>query len=277
MYIQPVIKWSGSKRSQAEKIVSMMPKEINTYYEPFLGGGSVFIKLAMSKKTVNKYVLSDINQDLIDLWRQIKTNPKSISLSYTKMWNEMYNLSDWESKKKYYFDVRDRFNNKKSLDDFMFIMRTAYNGMPRYNKKGLFNSPLHPKRNGIHPEKLNNILIFWNKILNDKNVVFLCKSYEETETRNDDFLYLDPPYAGIKGMYYGTLDDYNLLWDFLKKQKSKWMLSFHRKTTSTELQIKIPKEIYISHELLESGNSSFRRLNGTSNKEYVFESLYKNY
>lgn len=38
---QPVIKWSGSKRSQCEDIISLFPKEINTYYEPFCGGASV--------------------------------------------------------------------------------------------------------------------------------------------------------------------------------------------------------------------------------------------
>ena len=45
MKFQPVIKWTGSKRSQAGQIISLMPKEIDTYYEPFVGGGSVFIRL----------------------------------------------------------------------------------------------------------------------------------------------------------------------------------------------------------------------------------------
>lgn len=35
---QPVIKWSGSKRSQSSELIKMFPQNINTYYEPFCGG-----------------------------------------------------------------------------------------------------------------------------------------------------------------------------------------------------------------------------------------------
>lgn len=33
---KPIIKWSGSKRSQSEEIIKRFPKEIKTYYEPFV-------------------------------------------------------------------------------------------------------------------------------------------------------------------------------------------------------------------------------------------------
>ena len=56
MKFKPVIKWSGSKRGQSEKIVSYFPKEINIYYEPFLGGGSVMFQLLNTLDIkVNKY------------------------------------------------------------------------------------------------------------------------------------------------------------------------------------------------------------------------------
>jgi len=76
MKFKPVIKWSGSKRGQSEKIVSYFPKEINIYYEPFLGGGSVMFQLLNTLDIkVNKYFCSDINGDLIDLWNIIKEKP----------------------------------------------------------------------------------------------------------------------------------------------------------------------------------------------------------
>ena len=277
MIIQPVIKWSGSKRKQADKIVAMMPSEIENYYEPFCGGGSVFIKLAFSGKSVRNFIISDLNNDLINLWNQIKNNPNSVYTEYKKMWHEMNTISDWQEKKGYFVKIRNRFNKEKSPFDFMFIMRTTFNGMPRYNKNGDFNNPLHPNRNGIIPEKLQEILKIWSKVLNQPNVIFLNQSYEKVSTQKNDFMYLDPPYAGIKGMYYGCLDDYDVLWQFLRNQKGKWALSFDGKTTSEDYLIKIPEDLYKSHEFLENGNSSFRRLNGKSNKEYVFESLYKNY
>ena len=64
---QPVIKWSGSKRSQAKNIVSYFPREIDTYYEPFCGGCSVLRALLESDIKVKNYVCSDINEGLIDL------------------------------------------------------------------------------------------------------------------------------------------------------------------------------------------------------------------
>lgn len=65
---QPVIKWSGSKRSQCENIIKYFPKEIDTYYEPFCGGASVCRALMESKDhKVNKFACSDLNRDLINI------------------------------------------------------------------------------------------------------------------------------------------------------------------------------------------------------------------
>ena len=75
--IEPVIKWSGSKRKQAEKIISFFPKKIETYYEPFCGGASVFGRLIHSNISVKRYVISDLNGDLISLWNEIIKDPIS--------------------------------------------------------------------------------------------------------------------------------------------------------------------------------------------------------
>ena len=65
--MQPVIKWTGSKRSQAKQIVSLMPKDYNVYYEPFIGGGSVLYEV--NSKT-REFV--QIYEPLIELWNMIK-------------------------------------------------------------------------------------------------------------------------------------------------------------------------------------------------------------
>jgi len=276
LIIQPAIKWSGSKRSQSEKIISLFPKQVKTYYEPFCGGCSILFQLMVSDIQVENFMVSDLNNDLISLWKKIKDSPSEISNGYKKLWSELNKDSDLERKKKYYFSVRDRFNSEKSPIDFMFIMRTTVNGMPRYNKSGIFNNAFHVTRNGIIPEKLEAILNNWSVILNKKNVSFENKSYAEISTKEGDILYLDPPYAGTKGMYYGTID-YSLLWNWLRKQNGKYLLSFDGKTSSKDMTVDIPKDLYSNHVYLESGNSSFRRTIGSSNSEYVSESLYKNY
>ena len=86
---EPAVKWSGSKRSQAEEIISLFPKEINTYYEPFCGGCSVLRRLLSSEIRVNNYICSDLNGDLINLWNLIKEQPIELYEHYLLLWNEL--------------------------------------------------------------------------------------------------------------------------------------------------------------------------------------------
>ena len=273
MNFQPVIKWSGSKRSQSEEIIKYFPKEINTYYEPFCGGCSVLFQLLHSDIKVNNYVCSDKNKGLIDLWNLIKVNPKLVSDSYSIMWNELNIDDNKERKKQYFYMVRERYNNKHDPTDFMFIMRTTTNGMPRYNNNGDFNNSFHVTRNGILPNKLEKIIYQWSEALNKNNVKFINQEYNNILTKENDFIYLDPPYANTKGMYYGTID-YNILWDWLKQQSCKYILSFDGKTNNEDMTQNIPTNIYSKHIYLNSGNSSFRRVIGKSKNTIVKESLY---
>ena len=272
MKFQPVIKWSGSKRSQSEEIIKYFPKEINTYYEPFCGGCSVLFQLLHSDIKVKNYVCSDKNKGLIDLWNLIKVNPKLVSDSYSIMWNELNIDDNKERKKQYFYMVRERYNNKHNPTDFMFIMRTTTNGMPRYNNNGDFNNSFHVTRNGILPNKLEKIIYQWSEVLNKNNVKFINQEYNNILTKENDFIYLDPPYANTKGMYYGTID-YNILWNWLKQQSCKYILSFDGKTNNEDMTQNIPTNIYSKHIYLNSGNSSFRRVIGKSKHTIVKESF----
>lgn len=271
---QPAIKWSGSKRSQSEEIVKRIKdKEYDTYYEPFCGGSSVLYQVLHSDKKFEKYICSDLNDGLIALWNKIKDNPQDIIDSYTIMWNELNADDDKQRKKEYFYMVRERFNKYKNPNDFMFIMRTTTNGMPRYNRDGEFNNSFHVTRNGIIPESLAKVVNEWSELLNKHNVQFINCSYHELNPTEKDFIYLDPPYANTKGMYYGTID-YEKLWNWLRESKSDYILSFDGKTSSENMTYNVPKDLYSTHEYLYSGNSSFRRVIGTSSSEYVSESLY---
>ena len=79
MSLKPIIKWVGGKTQIINDLYKHFPKEINNYYETFIGGGSVFLKLL--EKIENKEIklngklyLSDKNKKLINLYNTIKNN-----------------------------------------------------------------------------------------------------------------------------------------------------------------------------------------------------------
>lgn len=270
---EPVIKWSGSKRSQAENILTYFPKEIDTYYEPFCGGASVLRRLLSSNIKVNRYVCSDLNSGLIDLWNEIINHPERVSSYYNKLWNELNVDDDKQRKKEYFATVRERYNREHNPLDFMFIMRTTTNGMPRYNRDGEFNNSFHVTRNGIVPDTLEKIIYEWSDLLRKNKVEFIACSYEEIKPKEKDFVYLDPPYANTKGMYYGTID-YEKLWNWLRDLPCKYALSFDGISGEEDNTWNVPNDVYSRHEYLLSGNSSFKRTIGKSNDSIVYESLY---
>ena len=272
---EPAVKWSGSKRKQAEKIINRMPREIGTYYEPFCGGCSVLRRLLSSKEHhVNAFVCSDANSDLINLWNAIRDCPVFIVNKYAQMWNELNKDNDLGRKKDYFNQVRERFNATRQPHDFLFIMRTTTNGMPRYNKDGKFNNSFHVTRNGIEPERLNKVIQEWSNVLRERSVEFVCQDYRKVNPEKGDFLYLDPPYAGTTGMYYGGIE-LNPLWDYLRNVKCGYALSFDGKIDGGEdFTYSVPEDIYTRHEYLKGGNSAFRRVIGKNNHAEILESLY---
>jgi DNA adenine methylase len=270
---QPAIKWSGSKRSQAQNIVSFFPREIETYYEPFCGGCSVLRAMFETDIKVKHYVCSDTNITLISLWQLIKSNPKLVSTQYKKLWTQLNSLEDVEQQKEFYEKIRDKFNKEKNPFDFMFLNRTCFNGLIRYNKKGEFNSPFHLNRGGIKPDTFEKIIKEWSKLINQHNVEFKMMTYQWVKPSADDFMYLDPPYAKTKGMYWQEFDNVRFF-RWLKNVPCAWALSYDGKSGEEDNTYDVPTEIYDEHYYLSSGNSSFKRITETDNNAKVFESLY---
>jgi len=264
----PLIKWSGSKRSQARKIVSYFPQKINTYFEPFLGGGSV-----LGTFSPPKAVCGDICAPLIEIWNIAKTNPEYLSKEYEKRW-----LNLQQEGYLYYYKIRKSFNKKQNPLDLLFISRTCVNGLIRFNRNGVFNNSFHHSRKGIQPSKFKKITYTWSKII--KNYKFLVKDYKELTERagKRDFIYLDPPYFNTRGRYFGGIDFEKFLkfLEELNKRDIKFALSFDGKRGDKSFIINMPKCIYKRHLLLHSGNASFNKLQ--NNKiEPVYESLYLNF
>lgn len=270
---QPAIKWSGSKRSQAQNIVSFFPREIDTYYEPFCGGCSVLRAMFETDIKVKKYVCSDINITLISLWLLIKSNPKMVVSEYKKLWEKLNSLESIEQQKEFYEEIRERYNKTKHPLDFIFLNRTCFNGLIRYNKNGEFNSPFHINRGGIKPNTFEKIIMEWSKLLNQHNVEFKISTYRWIKPEENDFLYLDPPYAKTKGIYGDEFDNVRFF-KWLKNLPCKWALSYDGKSGDEDNTYDVPTDLYDEHMYLSSGNSSFKRITESDKNANVFESLY---
>ena len=275
--LPPVIKWTGSKRSQAEAIVDEFPKHIDTYYEPFLGGGSVLGELLQRDEiSVGRYVCSDVNKDLISIWQTIKDNPHRLAEEYRRRWETMKSLPNIAEKRDFFNKERIVLNmGERGINPhaFFFVLRTCYNGMVRYNSKGEFNAPFHLTRDGIFPDKMENIIFLWHSLITAKDVQFVARSYEDMpQTNEQDFVYLDPPYAESGSLYFGGFEK-DKFFAWLGRQNCNWALSYDGKVNNSEVKAEVPKELFKRHILLPSGNSSFSRLKGRK-EQSVFESLY---
>lgn len=272
---QPIIKWSGSKRSQTEEILNHFPSEINTYYEPFCGGASVLYGLMNNKNIkVKEFVCSDNNKDLIDLWNYIKIEKESLKNAYRELWSNLNSRPTQQEKKEYYEYVRENFNKTRTPFLFLFLNRTCFNGLIRYNSKGDFNTSFHLNRNGIHPDKLDKIIDEWSDLLVKNNVIFKCCSFQEITPDKNDFLYLDPPYAHTKGMYQEGEFNNGELFEYLKGLDCGYVLSYDGLSGNDNNMFPVPKQIYDSHILIKSGNSSFKRIKESNKNAMVYESLY---
>lgn len=280
----PVIKWTGSKRSQAEEIIKHFPQEMDVYYEPFCGGCSMLRHLLDNRNIirVNRFECSDLNADLIALWNCIKNEPEAVSEHYRKLWTEMKSTDDRGEKREYFNKVRARYNKTRNPLDFMFIMRTTTNGMPRFAKTPVirdgkeyynFNNSFHITRDGIQPETLDNIIREWSEILNENNVQFIHRSYDTINPTEYDFVYMDPPYAGTKGIYFSQFDTQHLF-EFIRELKAPYAMSYDGISGEVDNTYAVPEDLYDEHLYILSGNSSFKRTIGKSSDSIVYESLY---
>lgn len=266
--INPVIKWSGSKRSQADKIKKYIPNTFKKYYEPFIGGGSILYTINPSHA-----ICGDICAPLIDLWNEIKHNPQKLAIEYEKRWLKLQ--TDGHS---IYYKIRDNFNKTHSPEDLLFLSRTCVNGLIRFNAQGNFNNSFHHTRPGISPQKLTKIIYDWSKHI--QGTQFIAQDYTQTtlDAKKGDFIYLDPPYFHTKGRYYGSID-YEKFFNYLEslnRKDIKFILSFDGIRGKNNYIINLPKDLYKRHELIPSGNSSFKKVMDKQNLQ-VFESLYLNW
>lgn len=255
-----VIKWSGSKRLVAFEIAKYFPERIETYYEPFLGSGAM---LPYGAARAKKIVASDLCAPLVNIWKNIRDDPRNLAECYRVHWQSLRDRGE-----EYYYTARDAFNEGRAdAGTFLFLTRTAVNGLVRFNRKGGFNASIHKGRPGIHPDSMSAILLEWSKVV--KDVEFHACDYRAFSPGPDDFVFCDPPYLGSKNRYFGNFD-HKAFFEWLKTVPA-YALTFDGSRGSAKIS-KIERELYDKAVKLPKTQSPFDRYR--QKRTEVTEMLY---
>jgi DNA adenine methylase len=201
--VYPFVKWAGGKAQLLNILDTFIPYNFNNYYEPFLGGGSFFYYLIKKAKNHSfGSFLSDTNCELINAYTVIKDNIDDLISSLSNHQKKYY-----ENSKQYFYILRSSIfeNNVERASRFIALNKTCFNGLYRVNRKGLFNVPMG-RFNKLplicNEDNLKNI----NLLLKQVNPVIECKDYKDalSNAKENDFIYLDPPYKPVSETAYFT-------------------------------------------------------------------------
>ena len=185
--IKPFVRWVGGKSRLLPRILPYVPGEIRNYYEPFLGGGAVF--LACAKRVSGRSYLADLNEHLVAGWVAMRDHQ-----------SELRPLLDWyraNDSKDFYYQVRstapDSFIEKAAR--FLYLNGVAWNHLWRENSRtGAMNAPWGDRRfkgfDDITMKVIGDVLTRANIVASDFREVLRSAS-------PGDFVYLDPPYLPV--------------------------------------------------------------------------------
>lgn len=253
--VKPFLKWVGGKTQILDEVLRKFPSNILNYHEPFLGGGSVLLGLLShikdKKITISgKIYASDLNSNIINLYKSIQSNYKEVIEEVKKITNEYMECKGTEvnrtpktnqeavtSQESYYYWIRSKFN-KESKDTIqsaaylLFLNKTCFRGVYREGPKG-FNVPFGNYKNpGIldeeHIREVSELI---------KDVIFTVAPFKESlkKVKEGDFVYMDPPYAPeTETSFVGytkdgfDINEHNALFELCSKLTNssvKWVMS----------------------------------------------------
>lgn len=196
MKLQPFVKWAGGKRQIIDKLLKLMPKKFNHYYEPFVGGGALFLEIAP-----NRSVINDCNYELIAIYKCLRNEKK-----FQKM-KQLCKQHEANHSEEYYYKIRNIDKNHKkfwkmSLSEraarCLYLNKACFNGLYRVNKNNEFNVPFG-KKEKIKCYNEDNIKAIHQYFLKSKPVILNKDFFSVIKNiKHGDFVYFDPPYDTVK-------------------------------------------------------------------------------
>lgn len=184
----PFVKWAGGKSQLLPRIDAHIP-QFTKYFEPFLGGGALFFRLA-SRLQFAAY-LSDANGELVNAYNAVKNDVEGLIALLTRRERE-YKKAPAE----YYYRLRSAQpdGSMEAAGRFIALNKTCYNGLYRVNRSGAFNVPIGRYRNPTicDKEQLRNA----SAALNYSHARIVACDYKQAlrKAREGDFVYIDPPF-----------------------------------------------------------------------------------
>lgn len=192
---KPFVKWAGGKRQLLSELEDRIPNSFVNYHELFVGGGALFYLVYGRHNKSKRYVLNDVNAELMNVYCVVRDRVHELI-------DKLFNFQNSHSQRFYYeIRARDRDPDFVSADiveraaRFIYLNKTAYNGLYRVNAKSQFNVPFGSYDSPNICDEAN--LLLCSKCLQDTEL--LCGDFtrvlEHIQPR--DFVYLDPPYIPL--------------------------------------------------------------------------------
>jgi DNA adenine methylase len=184
----PFLKWAGGKRQLLPSLLRTAPRVIDTYYEPFIGGGALFFAL-YAQKRFKRAVLADQNDELIRCYQALKDDVDEVI-------GELKRLSHDE---KEYYSIRATDPAKMRAPEraarTIYLNKVGFNGLYRVNSRGLFNVPFgrYARPNICDEPRLRAAAAAL------QDVELRQQDFQKTVAlaQPGDFVYFDPPYVPV--------------------------------------------------------------------------------
>jgi len=212
---KPLFIWAGGKNKMLKHYLPIMPKQVDTYVEPFFGGGAMFCHIVQNYQP-KKLVINDVNADIVRIYNSIKNNLPEFLIKLDSYCN-VYLPMNKEDRKKYYFEVRhehaydyDKWSEAEEAATLYFLMKTGFNGIFQINNNT-------NRRYGTPAGLLNqkdkvyelDVVKWWNQALQNSEVMSgdWKECLKQVPDEDNTFVFLDPPYRDSFTSYGQTFGD----------------------------------------------------------------------
>jgi len=242
--------------------------------EPFAGSAALTLAAA-SRNLAPGFVINDLNEPLMELWRAIINSPERLARQYESIWNAQH----IEDRRRYYDTVRDEFNRTRKPEHLLYLLARCVKASVRYNADGEFNQSPDNRRMGALPATLREHIFGASRLLKGRTE---CCSLDYknllADATAEDLIYMDPPYQGVcanrdpRYLKSVLFDEFVAELELLNLRNMSYLVSYDGRTGEKTHGRQLPSRLGLRLVELEAGRSSQATLLGRS--EVTVESLY---